>query len=192
MKQIFKSIVMLLAISTAIPAMASANSPSESILMETQQTKKYVVVNGTNVRLRFEPSLDASWLCYDNGSPRYAKKGTKLAYLGEADGFYYVEFQGNKVYISKDYSYVTTESPATAKTSTKKSDKFYVVVNGTNVRLRTGPGTNYVYYTWKDGSPCYLPKGTYLTHLGESGEFYKVEYNGKTVYISKKFSYITK
>ena len=65
-------------------------------------------------------------------------------------------------------------------------------MNGTNVRLRTGPGTNYAYYTWKDGSPCYLPKGTYLTHLGESGEFYKVDYNGKILYISKKFSYITK
>lgn len=191
MKQIFKSFVLLLAICAATPVVASTGSPSESILMEAQQTKKYVVVNGTNVRLRFEPSLDASWLRYDNGSPRYAKKGTKLAYLGETEGFYYVEFQGNKVYISKDYSYVTTDSPA-AKPAKQKSDKFYVVVNGTNVRLRTGPGINYAYYTWKDGSPCYLPKGTYLTHLGESGEFYKVDYNGKILYISKKFSYITK
>ena len=192
MKQIIKSFVMLLAICAATPATALAKSPSETILTETQQTKKYVVVNGTNVRLRFEPSLDASWLRYDNGSPRDAKKGSRLAYLGEADGFYYVEFQGNKVYISKEFSYVTTESPAAAKPTTQKSDKFYVVVNGTNVRLRTGPGTNYAYYTWKDGSPCYLPKGTYLTHLGESGEFYKVDYNGKILYISKKFSYITK
>ena len=104
MKQIIKSFVMLLAICAATPATALAKSPSETILTETQQTKKYVVVNGTNVRLRFEPSLDASWLRYDNGSPRYAKKGSRLAYLGEADGFYYVEFQGNKVYISMEYA----------------------------------------------------------------------------------------
>ena len=68
----------------------------------------------------------------------------------------------------------------------------YVVSTGNHVRLRTGPSTNYPYFTWNDGSPCYLPKGSYLNYVGQAGDFYKCTYQGHTVYISKKFSYITK
>ncbi|MBR2101682.1 MAG: SH3 domain-containing protein [Prevotella sp.] len=176
MKHLLTTLLMLLA--ATFTAQASDIAPEG----DEMQQQTYVVVNGTNVRLRFEPNLTCSFLCYDNGSPRYAPKGTRLPYLGEKGDFYYVQYDKYKVYISKQYSYIENN----------KAEKFYVVINGTNVRLRTGPGTNYSYFTWNDGSPCYLPKGTYLGYLGEQNDFYKADYKGHTVYVSKKFSYITK
>ncbi len=191
MKRFIKALVMTGLFLTVFSSLAYSKAPlSTNNYAVQQEQKKFVVVNGVNVRLRFEPNTNASWLCYDNGKPRYAPKGTKLTYLGEKGDFYYVQYAGYKLYISKQYSKLTTESNTAP--AAKESKKFFVVVNGTNVRLRTGPGTNYKYFTWDDGSPCYLPKGTYLDYLGEANDFYKCSYKGKTVYISKKYSYVTK
>jgi hypothetical protein len=189
MKKIMKSLAVVFALCTLSAMPAQAKSPEKSQNTELQQ-QRYVVVNGVNVRLRFEPNLNSSYLHYDNGTPRYAPKGTYLKYLGQKGDFYYVEYAGYKVYISKQYSYLSGSSTSSAATSS--TGKYYVVVNGTNVRLRTGPSTNYPYFTWNDGSPCYLPKGSYLNYVGQAGDFYKCTYQGHTVYISKKFSYITK
>jgi hypothetical protein len=191
MKKIIKTMTVMFALCSVLSAQAATKSPITSANYELQQQKQYVVVNGNNVRLRFEPNTNSSWLHYDNGKARYAPKGTKLTYLGEKGDFYYVEYAGYKVYISKQYSSLTTANSA-SKPSTQKAQKYYVVVNGTNVRLRTGPSTKYDYFTWDDGSPCYLPKGSYLDYLGQSGDFYKCNYQGHTVYISKKYSYVTK
>ncbi|MCR4853901.1 MAG: hypothetical protein K5893_09965 [Prevotella sp.] len=189
MKRIMKSLTVMFAMCILSVMPAQAKSPESVYLTETQQ-QRYVVVNGVNVRLRFEPNLSSSYLHYDNGTPRYAPKGTYLKYLGQKGDFYYVQYAGYKVYISKQYSYLSGGSSSSA--SAGNSGKYYVVINGVNVRLRTGPSTNYPYFTWNDGSPCYLPKGSYLNYLGQAGDFYKCSYQGHTVYISKKFSYITK
>lgn len=189
MKQIMKSLAVVLGMFALTAMPAQARTPEQSVVTETQQ-QRYVVVNGTNVRLRFEPNLNSSYLRYDNGNPRYAPKGTYLTYLGQKGDFYYVQYAGYKVYISKQYSYLTGGNNTAAAPA--QSGKYYVVVNGVNVRLRTGPSTNYPYFTWNDGSPCYLPKGSYLDYIGQAGDFYKCNYQGHTVYISKKFSYVTK
>ena len=70
------------------------------------QSKRNVVVNGTNVRLRLEPSLQAGWLHDAKGNPIYAPKGAKLEYKGEKGDFYYVFYKNNYVYISKQFSYI--------------------------------------------------------------------------------------
>ena len=91
----------------------------------------------------------------------------------------------------------------------------YLQINGTNVRLRKGPSTNYGYYCYNSAStasvyhnqfihennkpqtddwgltaewePYYLPKGTRLPYLGKKNGFYKTMFNGTTFYISAKF-----
>lgn len=62
-----------------------------------------------------------------------------------------------------------------------------VTVTGTNVRLRLGPSTKHEVYT-KGGKTVYPPKGAKLKYLGETEEFYHVEYNGVQAYISKQFT----
>ena len=91
----------------------------------------------------------------------------------------------------------------------------YIQINGTNVRLRKGPSTNYGYYCYNvantastyhnqfigngkkpktddwgltaEWKPYYLPKGTRLPYLGKKNGFYKTAFNGVEFYISAKF-----
>lgn len=64
-----------------------------------------VVINGTGVRLRFAPSLNAGWLTWPNGKTRTVSKGTRLTYLGEDGDWYTVSYMGETFYVSKEYSY---------------------------------------------------------------------------------------
>ena len=61
-----------------------------------------------------------------------------------------------------------------------------VVVKGTNVRLRLGPSTNHQILS-KGNKPVYPRKGERMKYLGETDDFYHVEYKDAQVYISKKF-----
>ena len=91
----------------------------------------------------------------------------------------------------------------------------YILINGTNVRLREGPSTKYGYYCYNSASgasvyhnqfihdsrkpktddwglmaewePYYLPKGTRLPYLGTKNGFYKTMFNGTVFYISAKY-----
>ena len=91
----------------------------------------------------------------------------------------------------------------------------YLQINGTNVRLREGPSTNYGYYCYNEANsssvyhnqfihdgnkpkvddwgltaewkPYYLPKGTRLPYLGKEKGFYKTMFNGTQFYISAKY-----
>ena len=94
-----------------------------------------------------------------------------------------------------------------------------IVINGTKVRFREKPSTKSgilcydidsgaSYYSVEfvkqesterhltvDGisvywDPYYLPKGTRLPYKGKEGDFYKTEFNGRTLYISASFSYV--
>lgn len=68
----------------------------------------------------------------------------------------------------------------------------YVVVDGVNVRVRTTPDINdYNIITDSYGNNLHPDKGQYLDYLGEEGDFYLVRFNGNSVYISKKHSYVT-
>lgn len=91
----------------------------------------------------------------------------------------------------------------------------YLLLNGTNVRLREGPSTKYGYYCYNEENsasvyhnqfirdnkkpktddwglraewvPYYLPKGTRLPYLGKENGFYKTMFNGTVFYISAKY-----
>ena len=170
----------------------------------------YVVLNGTNVRLRLEPNLQCGWLKDAKGVPTYLKKGTKLAYTGEIGDFYEVTYNGQTLYVAKQFTYLqsqgkpakpqqtqqtqTTKPQQTQQTQTPvaatpaNNGKPTITLTGTNVRLRLGPSTSHDFLKNDDGTPCYLPKGTKLTKTGESGDFYKCTYNGRVVYVSKQFA----
>lgn len=66
----------------------------------------------------------------------------------------------------------------------------YVECTASNVRLRTGPSTQYPMLVWNaTNKPVYINKGETLTYLGnDTPEFYNVQFDGKSVYISKKFA----
>lgn len=206
---------------TMIRLLAVAAMLLGTTCMTAQNVNKNVVLNGTNVRLRFEPNLQCKWLCDAKGAPTYLKKGTKLTYKGESGDFYCVEYKQQTLYVSKQYAYIegmqapasgpgrgtanTTSGPGRGSANAASgpgrgsahaasgpgrgsAGRSMVVLNGTSVRLRLGPGTSYDYLKRKDGNPRYLNKGARLTYQGEEGDFYKCTFEGRTVYVSKQYS----
>lgn len=150
----------------------------------------FVEVTGTDVRLRMKPSLNAATLIDANtGQNIHPKKGDRLPYLGEAGDFNKVNFNGYVVYISKQFSRrIDTEAPQAAKPT---ADIKRVVVDGEHVRLRLQPSLNAGVLTI-DGKTVYPDKGAALVYMADAGDFYKVNYRGYYVYISKQFSHLQK
>ena len=68
MKRLVRTMAVMLVLSASVAMQAATKAPLSTTNLEVQQQKKYVVVNGNGVRLRFEPNLNSSWLRYDNGS----------------------------------------------------------------------------------------------------------------------------
>ena len=65
--------------------------------------QQYVVVTGEGVRLRLQPSLQAKCL-QRNGVNVHPKKGERIKLMGSKGDFYQVNFQGNYVFIHKDFA----------------------------------------------------------------------------------------
>ena len=64
----------------------------------------------------------------------------------------------------------------------------FVTVTGTNVRLRLQPSLQSETLTTSKGVNIHPKKGEKLECLGQTGNFYKVRYQGKVVYISTQFA----
>ena len=73
--------------------------------------------------------------------------------------------------------------------STPSSSR-YVVINATELRLRLGPSTSADTFKWSDGSNRHPNKGEKYLYLGESGDFYKINYKGYELWVSKQYTYL--
>lgn len=63
-----------------------------------------------------------------------------------------------------------------------------IIVTGTDVRVRKGPGLNYDPITDNNGKNIHPDKGQRLEYLGEAEEFYRVRFKGHECWISKQFA----
>ena len=129
-----------------------------------------LTVTGNGVNIRSGPGTGYESI----GS---VNKGDKLFSKGKSNNWYMVEYGNTTGYIIEDY--VTIEHGG-----------FYTVVdsgtlsvNGTDVNIRSGPGTEYQ-------SIGKVSRGTTLTITGKSDNWYQVSYNGGTGYIIE--DYVTK
>ncbi|MBQ6728890.1 MAG: DUF805 domain-containing protein [Bacteroidales bacterium] len=66
----------------------------------------------------------------------------------------------------------------------------YVVIDGSELRLRLGPSTSSETLKWEDGSNRHPEVGEVFRLLDESEDFYKIDYKGNEVWVSKQFSHI--
>ena len=69
----------------------------------------YVVIDGSELRLRLEPSTNADTFKWGDGSNRHPKVGERFLYLGEEGDFYLIDFHGNALWVSKKYTHLETE-----------------------------------------------------------------------------------
>ena len=126
-------------------------------------------VKGDYVRMRSGPGTGYSILgTYNNG--------TALTVIGTEDGWTKVTIGGVNGYIRSDYVASGSSGSTTSQTG---------YINGTTVRMRSGPNTSSqilgVYDT-----------GVEMTITGSDGNWYAVSYNGKTGYVCKDYMTTTK
>ena len=65
-----------------------------------------------------------------------------------------------------------------------------VVIDGSELRLRLGPSTSSDTFKWPDGTNRHPNVGEKFKYLGESGDFYKIDFNGKELWVSKQFTHV--
>ena len=103
--------------------------------------------------------------------------------------YLHVKMIGGEWKIITESDLVTDENLSKKENNNQQSTKF-VVINGTDLRLRLGPSTSADTFKWGDGSNRHPNKGEKYRFLGESGDFYKIDYNGNKVWVSKQYTYL--
>lgn len=123
---------------------------------------------GSDLRLRQQPNTGSKIL---DVSP----KNEVVVVIGRSGDWYHVIYNLTEGYMHKNYVSVQT---------TQNAELGYGKVNGTNVNMRTGPGTNYSAVTQGNtGDKVYI--------LGISGGWFKVIFGEKICYIRSDFVDLT-
>ena len=133
----------------------------------TQEAHPTLTVTGNGVNIRSGPGTSY-------GSIGSVNKGDILFSKGKSDNWYMVEYGNSTGYIIEDYVTIEHGGFYTAVDSGTLS------VNGTDVNIRSGPGTEYQ----SIGS---VSSGTTLTVTGKSDNWFQVSYNGRTGYIIEDY-----
>ncbi len=139
----------------------------------SNNTTLYVRTNtGRGLNLRDQPSLQGNIL----GS---YKTGTAVSVISRGNGWYKVSVDGQTGYMSSQY--------LTGKTSGGSSTTGYPKTGTVS-----NPGANQVLLLRETASTDarvlgYYRNGTSVQLLGESGNFYKVNVNGQSGYMMKKY-----
>ena len=126
------------------------------------------LTTGSDLRLRQQPSTSSKIL---DVSP----KNEVVVVIGKTGDWYHVIYNLTEGYMHKNYVSVQT---------TQNAELGYGEVNGTEVNMRTGPGTNYSAVTQGNtGDKVYI--------LGISGGWYKVIYGERICYIRSDYVDLT-
>ncbi|KFN01828.1 peptidoglycan endopeptidase [Bacillus clarus] len=169
-------------VSSAFVSGASSNTGSTNNNNETtvQPASGNYTVNVSSLRVRTGPSTSHTTL----GS---VHKGQVVKVVGEVQDWFKINYAGQTAYISKDY--VTkggSNENNTQDNNQEQGNNVTVqtggtyVVNTTSLRVRTGPAT---YHSVIGG----VLNGTALNVIGAEGSWFKVNYQGKTGYVSSEF-----
>lgn len=141
-------------------------------------------VEGSNLRVRTAPSLSASTF-------GYLLNGEVVEITGESGNWYAIKYKGETGYCSKDYvkkiSNSTSDNNSNGSTNTTPSTpntpttfKGEVINADAGLRVRAGASTSSLILG-------HIYTGTKVDVIGESGSWYKINYNGKEAYASKDY-----
>lgn len=148
---------------------------------------------GSSESLRI--STDGEWYVVDR--PNWIKSGPSgetLTLWAEAnngrtsrEGVVRVKADTISVEIKVIQSGVVKTSPPRSGNGNK-----YVFINATELRLRYGPSLSADTFKWPDGTNRHPNKGEMFKYLGESGDFYKIDFHGNALWVShiNNYSYI--
>ncbi|MFX3622923.1 MAG: SH3 domain-containing protein [Ectobacillus sp.] len=140
-----------------------ATQTSEAAVQNETQAASYSV-NADALRVRTGPGTS-------HGILGLVKQGQTLQVIGEVDGWYKIQFNGSTAYVSKEFVNATT-------TQVQATGGYTVDVS--SLRVRTGPSTSH-------GIIGTVHKGQAVKVIGEVQDWYKIDYNGRTAYVSKDY-----
>ncbi|MDA1550516.1 SH3 domain-containing protein [Bacillus tropicus] len=166
---------------------SSNNNTNNNNQESVKPTSGNYTVNVSSLRVRTGPSTSHTTV----GS---VTKGQVVQVVGEVQDWFKINYAGQTAYVSKDY--VTkggSSDNATQGNNQNNNQNNNVtvqtggtyVVNATSLRVRTGPAT---YHSVIGG----VLNGTTLNVIGSEGSWFKVNYQGKTGYVSSEFTKFVK
>ena len=129
------------------------------------------IINCSYLNVRSGP--DTTYSSYGS-----IKVGTEVTILGSSDGWYNISYNSKAGWVSGKYVSISSGGDESSDSGTPTTGTGKVTAS--SLRVRSGAGLNYS----QIGS---LSKGTTVEILGESNGFYKIDYSGKTGYISKTY-----
>lgn len=80
---------------------------NDEIGMDKETSPKYVVVNATNLRLRYGPSLEDDTYKGPDGKNQHVDKGECFPYLDEEGDFYKIDYNGQELWVAKEFTYLS-------------------------------------------------------------------------------------
>lgn len=166
MKSFITTLFLLMAMTCNVMAGDLVNSANNEVL---EITGPYtIIITGNGVIGRDGPAG------YDTGV-RF-KKGQVLTCYGMDGSWYKVKYGNGVRWVSSSYA-----KPYNGK-KTQQVVTNYVVITGNSVIGRKTPAGA--------DSGVRFNKGRRLPYLGTQGSWYKVNYNGKILWVSDQFSYV--
>ena len=88
------------------PTQNNASSSSEFHQQSNSGVSRFVVIDGSQLRLRLAPSTSSDTFKWPDGTNRHPNVGDKYRYLGESGDFYKIDFNGNELWVSKQYTHL--------------------------------------------------------------------------------------
>ena len=88
------------------PTQNSASSSPEFHQQSNNDVSQFVVIDGSQLRLRVAPSTSSDTFKWPDGTNRHPNVGDKYRYLGESGDFYKIDFNGNELWVSKQYTHL--------------------------------------------------------------------------------------
>ena len=144
---------------------SSSSSPSSSTTSESGS------INASGVNIRSGSSTSSSIVAN-------VGKGTAVKVTGTDGDWYKIDYNGQTAYVYK--TYVTLDSSGSSSSSSTTTSDKTGTINATYVRLRSGASLS-------SSILKVLDKGASMTVTGESGDWYKVSYNGTDGYVYKTY-----
>ena len=137
-----------------------------------KQTGYVYNLNGTLLNVRPQPSTSQAAI-------GKLSEGETVVIIGETDNWYEIEFNGSTAYVSKDYISLTEPTPEVVKQT-----GYVYNLNGTLLNVRPQPSTS-------QAAIGKLSEGETVVIVGETGNWYEIEFNGSTAYVSKDYVTLT-
>ena len=156
---------------------------------------KFLDVNGTEIDL----DLKAIGINELLKSEKMSSEEIAIQYKYESDRKDYEKSKAKydkvariKLVVNLDFDkQYANEDPTPKKSATNEYTERYVIINANDLRLRLEPSLNADTYKNVDGKNQHANKGECYRYLNESDEFYKIDYNGVDVWVSKDYTYLS-